>query len=104
MVLCVVSTPRTEYLAFAGYFVVLLVVMPVVRVPLRWFAARGMIEVPFVVLAVLLPFVGGGERTTFLGLSVSVEGSLAGWNILIKGTLGVLVSLTMAATTSHRDL
>nr|WP_042183067.1 cobalt ECF transporter T component CbiQ [Kibdelosporangium sp. MJ126-NF4]CEL15336.1 Transmembrane component NikQ of energizing module of nickel ECF transporter [Kibdelosporangium sp. MJ126-NF4]CTQ95624.1 Transmembrane component NikQ of energizing module of nickel ECF transporter [Kibdelosporangium sp. MJ126-NF4] len=104
MVLCVVATPRTQYWAFAGYLAVLLVVWAVARVPVRWFAARAVIEVPFVLLAVLLPFVGGGQRTEFLGLSVSVEGSLAGWNILVKGTLGVLVSLTMAATTSHRDL
>jgi cobalt/nickel transport system permease protein len=104
MVLCVVATPRTEFWAFGGYLVVLVSVWLVARIPARWFAARAMIEVPFVVLAVLLPFVGGGERTDFLGLSVSVEGSLAGWNILVKGTLGVLVSLTLAATTSQREL
>ncbi|ALG07113.1 cobalt ECF transporter T component CbiQ [Kibdelosporangium phytohabitans] len=104
MVLCVVATPRSEFGAFAAYLVVLVAIWSVARVPVRWFAARAVIEVPFVVLAVLLPFVGGGPRTDFLGLPVSVEGSLAGWNILVKGTLGVLVSLTMAATTSQRDL
>ncbi|MCE7006486.1 cobalt ECF transporter T component CbiQ [Kibdelosporangium philippinense] len=104
MVLCVVATPRTEYWAFAGYFLVLLVVWAIAGVPPKWFAARAMIEIPFVVLALLLPFVGGGQRTSFLGLSVSIEGTLAGWNIVIKGTLGVLVSLTLAASTSHRDL
>jgi cobalt/nickel transport system permease protein len=104
VVLCVVATPRTEFWAFGCYLVVLLAIWAVARIPVRWFAARAMIEVPFVVLAVLLPFVGGGERTEFLGLPVSVQGSLAGWNILVKGTLGVLVSLTLAATTSQRDL
>ena len=37
-------------------------------------------------------------------MDVSVEGALAGWNILAKGTLGVLVSLTLSATTSTSDL
>jgi cobalt/nickel transport system permease protein len=104
MVLCVVATPRTELWAFGGYLVVLLAVWTVARIPVRWFAARAVIEVPFVLLAVLLPLVGGGERTSFLGLSVSVQGALAGWNILVKGTLGVLVSLTLAGTTTQRDL
>ncbi len=104
MVLCVVATPRTEYWAFGGYLLVLVAVWMVARIPLRWFAARALIEAPFVILALLLPFVGGGERTEFLGLSVSVAGSLAGWNILVKGTLGVLVSLTLAGTTTQRDL
>jgi len=37
-------------------------------------------------------------------VSLSVAGLLAGWNIVIKGTLGVLTSLTLAATTMPRDL
>lgn len=104
MVLCVVATPRTEFWAFGGYLVVLLVVWAVARIPVRWFAARALIELPFVVLALLLPFVGGGPQVSVLGVSVSSAGALAGWNILVKGTLGVLVSLTLAATTPQRDL
>jgi cobalt/nickel transport system permease protein len=53
---------------------------------------------------VLLPLVGHGRRVDFLGVAVSVDGALAGWNILAKGTLGVLVSLTLAATTAPHDL
>jgi cobalt/nickel transport system permease protein len=57
-----------------------------------------------VVLAVLLPFAEGGERVEVAGLSLSVTGLLAGWNIVVKGTLGVLTSLTLAGTTPARDL
>jgi cobalt/nickel transport system permease protein len=103
-VLCVVATPRTEFWAFGAYLVLLLVVWRIAGIPVRWFAPRALIELPFVVLAVLLPVLGGGRRVDFLGISVSVDGTLAGWNILAKGTLGVLVSLTLAATTPHRDL
>ena len=56
------------------------------------------------VLAVLLPFFATGERIEWLGVSLSLPGLLAGWNILIKGTLGVLISVTLAATTPLRDL
>jgi cobalt/nickel transport system permease protein len=104
VVLCVVATPRTAFWAFGGYLVVLVAVWVAARIPVRWFASRALIEVPFVILALLLPLVGGGERIGFLGLSISVPGALAGWNILVKGTLGVLVSLTLAGTTTQREL
>jgi len=103
-VLSVVATPREAFWAFGVYLLAIVSVWWVARVPVRWFAARSLIELPFVVLAVLLPLVGHGRRVDFLGVAVSVEGALAGWNILAKGTLGVLVSLTLAATTAPHDL
>jgi cobalt/nickel transport system permease protein len=103
-VVCVVATPRTEFLAFGGYLLVLLGVWSVAAIPVRWFAARAFIELPFVVLAAVMPFLGGGERFSVLGLRLSVDGSLAGWNILAKGTLGMLISLTLAGTTTPREL
>lgn len=91
-VLCVVATPREEFWAFGLYLVLIVAVGRVARVPVSHFAKRAFIEVPFVLVAVLMPLFGGAE------------GALAGWNILAKGTLGVLTSLTLAATTTPRDL
>ncbi len=62
------------------------------------------IEVPFLVFAVLLPFVALGERVDVLGLSLSVDGLLGGFNILAKGTLGVVAAILLSATTTPRDL
>ena len=53
--------------------------------------------------AVFLPFVGQGERVEVLGLSLSVAGLWAAWNILAKGTLGVAASVILAATTPVPD-
>jgi len=39
-----------------------------------------------------------------LGISLSDDGLLAGWNILAKGTLGVVASILLAATTDARAL
>ncbi|MFC7446711.1 cobalt ECF transporter T component CbiQ [Rhodococcus daqingensis] len=103
-VFAVVATVREQMWAFGLYAVVLLVVWRVARIPLRWIAPRMLIEAPFVVLAVLLPFGEGGERVRWAGLSLSVAGLYAAWGILIKGTLGVLISLTFAATTRTADL
>jgi cobalt/nickel transport system permease protein len=103
-VLCVVSTPRAEFWAFGGYLAVLCLVWTVAGVPVTWYLTRALIELPFVVLALVLPFVSAGERVDVLGVPVSLDGTLAGWNIVAKGTLGVLVSLTLAATTSSTEL
>ncbi|MGH3889603.1 MAG: cobalt ECF transporter T component CbiQ [Pseudonocardiaceae bacterium] len=103
-VCCVVATPREVFWAFGGYLLVLVGVWVVAAIPLGWIARRALIEAPFLVLAVLLPFAEGGQRVQVAGVSLSVAGLLAGWNIVVKGTLGVLTSLTLAATTLPRDL
>jgi cobalt/nickel transport system permease protein len=85
--LVVVATPRGWYPVFAGYL-----------------ARRMVIETPFVLFAVLVPFIAEGTRIEVFGLSVSQPGLLAAWGLLAKGTLGVLASLTLAATTDPRDV
>ncbi|WP_250008085.1 cobalt ECF transporter T component CbiQ [Actinoplanes sp. M2I2] len=100
----VVVTPRTEFWAFGGYAVLLVVVAAMARVPAPWLAKRATIELPFVLLAVALPFAGHGERVDWLGMSLSVDGLHGAWNIFAKGTLGVVASLLLAATTTMRDL
>jgi len=100
----VVVTPRGAFGAFGAYAVVLAAVAVLARVRAPWLLKRSLIELPFVVLALALPFLGRGERVTWLGLDLSVEGLYGGWNIVAKGTIGVLASLLLAATTTTRDL
>jgi cobalt/nickel transport system permease protein len=100
----VVVTPRDDFLAFGGYAVLLALVTIIARIPAGWLAKRATIEIPFIVLAVVLPFMGHGERVEWLGMSLSVDGLYGAWNIFIKGTLGVVASLILAATTTMRDL
>jgi len=100
----VVITPRQELWAFAGYALILVPVAAAARIRALWLAKRATIELPFVLLAVALPFAGHGERVDWLGLSLSVDGLYGAWNIFAKGTLGVLASLLLAGTTTMRDL
>lgn len=102
--LLVVATPRGWYPAYGVYLIALLVVVAASRVPPTYLLKRMVIETPFVLFAVLLPFVATGPRTEFLGLTVSESGLHAGTALLIKGTLGVLASLTLAATTEPQAL
>ena len=102
--LVVVATPREWYLAFVGYLLVLLAVIWVSGVPYRYLAKRMLIETPFVLFAVLVPFIADGPRTEVLGMSVSEPGLVAAWGLIVKGSLGVLASLTLAATTDPQDV
>jgi cobalt/nickel transport system permease protein len=103
-VITVVATPRDWFAAFAVYLLVLLAVIAVSTVPPAYILKRMVVEVPFVVFAVLMPFIATGPRTELLGLTVSAAGLMSAWALLAKGTLGVLASLTLAATTEPHDL
>ncbi|MFD0687703.1 cobalt ECF transporter T component CbiQ [Actinomadura fibrosa] len=103
-VLLVVATPRERMWAFAVYAVLLGAVAVTARVPLRVIARRIAIEVPFVAFAFLMPFVANGEKITVLGLRLSESGLWGAWNVLAKGTLGVVASILLAATTEPRLL
>ncbi len=103
-VLLVVATPRDWYAAYAGFLVVVIATIVAARVPLLYIVRRMVIEVPFLVFAVLMPFVATGPRTDVLGLSVSEPGLLAAWGLVAKGTIGVMSSLTLAATTEPSEV
>ncbi|MCG5436564.1 cobalt ECF transporter T component CbiQ [Micromonospora foliorum] len=100
----VVATPREAFWAFGAYAVLVAVVAALARVGPRWLLSRALIELPFVLFAVALPFLGSGDRVEVLGLRLSEDGLHGAWNIVAKGTLGVLASLLLAATTTTRDL
>ena len=102
--LVVVATPRGWYPAFAGYLLVLLSVVGLSRVPVGYLAKRMLIETPFVVFAIAVPFVAEGPRVEVLGLWVSEPGLWAAGALLVKGSLGVLAALTLAATTEPQDV
>jgi cobalt/nickel transport system permease protein len=97
--LVVVATPRDWYAAYPVFLAVLGAVIAVSRVPPPYLLKRMVIELPFVVFAVLMPFVATGPRTEVLGVSVSEPGLVAAFALLAKGSLGVLAALTLAATT-----
>jgi cobalt/nickel transport system permease protein len=102
--LLVVATPWGWWWALAAQVAVLFGVIATSRVPLTYLAPRMVIEVPFAVFALLMPFIATGPRTEVLGVSVSDAGLHAGLALLAKGSIGVLASLTLAATTEPQDV
>lgn len=103
-VLVIVVTPPAPAWVFGGYSVAILAAFLVAGVPWRTVLPRMVVEIPFVVFALLLPFVGHGPEVAVGPVSLSQPGLWSAWNILAKATLGLLVSILLAATTPTRDL
>ena len=103
-VLAVVSTPAPAIWAFAVYAVMLVTAVVVAKLPAPVVSRRLAVETPFIVFALLLPFVATGPRIDVFGLELSESGVLGAWNVLAKGTLGVIAAIVLSATTAPRDL
>ena len=102
--LVVVATPREWFAAYAFFLAVLVTVGAVARVRPGWVLKRMVVETPFVIFALLMPFIAHGPRVEVLGLSLSESGLLSAWGLLVKGTLGVIAGLLLAATTTPQEL
>ena len=102
--LVVVATPHPWWPLLGVYAALVVVGVVVSRVPVGYLAPRMLVEVPFLVFALVLPFVATGERVEVLGLEVSRPGLVAAGTLVAKGTLGVLAALLLAATTEPRDI
>lgn len=103
-VFVVVATPGTWYPAFAAYLVILGGVAATAKLSIGFVLPRLVVEVPFVIFALLLPFVARGPQIEVLGVWLSEAGLLAGVALMLKATLSVIASIVFAATTSPREM
>ncbi|MBL8928523.1 MAG: cobalt ECF transporter T component CbiQ [Kineosporiaceae bacterium] len=103
-VILVVLTPARQMWAFALYALVLAVVAAVAHIPAPTIARRMLVEVPFVVFALAMPFLTPGDRVEVAGIQLSSAGLWSAWNVLAKATVGVVTSILLAATTDLRML
>ena len=102
--LVVVATPSTQRWAFGVYAVMIIAVAGIARLSPRFILPRMLVELPFVLFALLLPFLARGPQVEVFGVLVSASGLESAFGILAKGTLGVLASIVLAATTELRAL
>jgi cobalt/nickel transport system permease protein len=103
-VVAVVATPPEAIWAFWGQAVILLALLAVSGVPPRFFLARLSIDLPFVVFALLLPFLGAEPKVEWGPLHLSLPGLTGAWNIIAKATLGAGASVLLVATTEVADV
>lgn len=102
--LIAVVTPAANYLSFIGYFTIVFALILSAKLPIITVLKRMVVEVPFVIFAILMPFLGNGPYIEIAGLNISEPGFNAGLSILLKSTLGVLISILISSTTNVRDI
>ena len=103
-VVAVVVTPPQAVWAFGVYALLVLSVVAFARLPWRVLGRRLVVELPFVLFALALPFVGTGPRIEVLGVSASRLGMWAAWGILAKATLGGAATVVLAWSTQVPDV
>jgi cobalt/nickel transport system permease protein len=100
----VATTPRDDVVAFAGLALALAVATRAARVRARFLLVRLAVVTPFLLAALLLPFVASGPRVSVLGMSLAVEGLWGGFGMASRALLGAGASLLLVATTEVPDL
>ena len=103
-VVIVALTPRDLFSAFGVYVLLVGTVVHLSRVRVWFVLRRLVIEVPFLVFLLALPFITAGETTEVLNADLSIEGLWVAWNVAIKSTLGLAVVILLAACTQVADL
>jgi cobalt/nickel transport system permease protein len=97
-------TPITQWQAFIAYFAAIFIVSLVAKIPTPTLLKRSLIEIPFILFAILMPFFGTGERFEVGPLNLYRESLLAAVGIVAKGTLGVLSAVVLSSSTTAREL
>ncbi|MEX1279168.1 MAG: cobalt ECF transporter T component CbiQ [Acidimicrobiia bacterium] len=100
----VVATPREAFWAFGAYALVVIGVAVSARIPPLFMASRMVVEIPFILFALFLPFVGVGPRVPVGPLELSIEGIWGAWSILARATLGTATAVLLIATTPVTDV
>ena len=99
-----VATPITYWISYLFFFILILGVILIAKLPLLTVFKRSLIEIPFILFAVLMPFFGTGKSSIFFGFTIYEEGLLAAAAIVAKGTIGVLGAIALSATSTAKDI
>jgi cobalt/nickel transport system permease protein len=103
-IVAVVVTPRDAMWAFAIDAALVSAAVVAARLPASLVLHRLRIEVPFLAFALFMPIVGRAPRVDVVGVPLSQPGMWAAWNIVVKGSLGVMVAIVLAASTPVSEL
>jgi cobalt/nickel transport system permease protein len=95
----VATAPRDDVVTFALTGLVLALVARASRIPGRFLLSRLAVTIPFLVAALLLPFVASGPRVRIGGLPLAVEGLWGALGLTSRTLLGATASLLLVATT-----
>jgi cobalt/nickel transport system permease protein len=103
-IVVVIVTPITNWMAYTTYGLLIIGTIAIAQLPIGTVLTRSLIEVPFALFAVLMPFFGSGDTLEVGPATLYTEGLLAAAGIVAKGTLGVLTAICLSASTQAREM
>jgi len=107
LVISIVFTSPTAFLAFALYALVIAVLLFLSKIPMGYVFRKSLVIIPFVfMIAVFIPFfkegeVAGGYSFGTFELNVTYSGLTVFWNVLIKAYLSILCMILLVASTRY---
>lgn len=109
-IIFVVFTPPDAWVTFPLYFLLILFVVYLSRVPYGYVFKRSLVPLPFVLLIVVfVPFLKQGRITYafdfgLFKISLTYAGLMVVWNVFAKSYLSALVLICLSSTTKFSDL
>ncbi len=110
LILALVLTPTSQWLAFALYLVIIAALIFLSTVPIGYILKRSLVVMPFVLMiAIFIPFfkegvVVGSYNIWLWQVSVTYSGLQVLMNILIKAWLSILSLIWLTSTTKLANL
>ncbi|MBL7084672.1 MAG: hypothetical protein ISS43_01000, partial [Candidatus Omnitrophica bacterium] len=95
LIFSIVLTRPDYFVSFLFYFLFMAILIFLSKIPIKFILKRSLVIVPFVLMvAVFIPFfkkgeIAGGYSFGTLRLSVTYDGLMIFWNVLIKSYLTV---------------
>lgn len=105
LIFSVVFTRPEYFVSFAFYALFIIILILVSRIPLVFILKRSAVIIPLVLMiAIFIPFfkkgeIAGGYSFGRLQLTVTYDGLMIFWNVLIKAYLSVLSMILLMAST-----
>ncbi len=109
-ILFIIFTKPTAFGIFGLYGVLIFVLILLSKIPITFVLKRSLVVIPFVlIIAIFIPFfkkgkVAGSYSFGTFQLSVTYEGLMILWNVLIKAYLSILCMIVLALSTKFSNL
>lgn len=108
-ILFIVLTPPTFFITFGFYGIVIIILIILSKIPFQFIFKRSLVVIPFVLLiAVFIPFfkkgeVIGGYSLGTLKLTITYDGLIVFWNVLVKSYLSTLCMILLISSTKFSE-
>ncbi|OIO34633.1 MAG: cobalt ECF transporter T component CbiQ [Candidatus Omnitrophica bacterium CG1_02_40_15] len=108
--LFIISTRPTSFVTFVLYGILIFILIGLSKIPIGFIFKRSLVIIPFVlIIAIFIPFfkkgqVAGSYSFGSVHLTVTYEGLMVFWNVLVKAYLSILCMILLATSTKFSNL